>query len=158
MQSSSSSFNNQQDFASLFETYQQLPPLAQQLESLRRTQQTLISNRPAFNVTSRKRPVYLTERDRFLMFFKILLKYLSKSNVDARMAKLIVAKCIRENRSSGYTNSLVDSASYELRRAIGDIHWYRANKCFDSYCSKLGVKPVISIESIPTCTGPIASV
>ena len=87
------------------------------------------------------RAVFLTERQRFLVFTKVLFKYLSKANVDPRHAKLVVAKCIRENRE-GRSLSLVDTLEFELRKSLGELHWYRANKCFNCYCAKLGVQSI----------------
>mmetsp|Transcript_231 Transcript_231/g.477 ORF Transcript_231/g.477 Transcript_231/m.477 type:complete len:153 (+) Transcript_231:1250-1708(+) len=85
------------------------------------------------------RTVFLTERQSFLVFTKVLFKYLSKAKVDPKSAKLVVAKCIRENRE-GRSVSLVDTLEMELRKCLGETHWHRANKCFHAYCAKLGVK------------------
>ena len=44
-----------------------------------------------------RRPrIYVTERQRFFMFVKVLFKYLAKVKVDSRHVKLIVAKCIQQ--------------------------------------------------------------
>lgn len=88
-----------------------------------------------------RRTVFLPERQQFLVFTKVLFKYLAKANVDPRHAKRVVAKCIRENRE-GRSASLVDTLEIELRKCLGELHWHRANKCFKAYCSKLGVQPI----------------
>jgi len=85
------------------------------------------------------RAVILTEQQRFLVFTKVLFKYLSKADVDPKSAKLVVAKCIRENRQ-GRSISLVDALEVELRKCLGETHWHNAKICFHAYCAKLGMQ------------------
>eukprot|EP00977_Amphora_coffeiformis_P018818 scaffold6750_cov160-Amphora_coffeaeformis.AAC.2 len=87
----------------------------------------------------------MTDRQRFYMFTKVLFKYLKKANVDVRYAKLVVAKCIRQSQN-GVPISLVDTLERELRQCIGEIHWLRANQCFQAYCRKLGQRRTHSVS------------
>ena len=82
---------------------------------------------------------FMTERQRFYMFTKVLFRYLKKANLDVRYVKLVVAKCIRQSQN-GISASLVETLERELRRCIGEVHWVRANMCFQAYCRKLGLQ------------------
>uniref|UniRef100_A0A6S8HXC7 Uncharacterized protein n=1 Tax=Amphora coffeiformis TaxID=265554 RepID=A0A6S8HXC7_9STRA len=83
--------------------------------------------------------VQLSDRQSFLLFIKVLLKYLEKVNEPQlrRQVKSIVAECVRRNRQ-GNKNFTPLPGVIELlvRSCVGDLHWKRARLCLDTLCEK----------------------
>lgn len=120
-----------------------LPQLERRIS--RPSQQTLLAFGSQRTLPPQQSQTIMSERQRFYMFTKVLFKYLKRANVDARYAKLVVAKCIRHNQN-GESASLVGTLELELRQCIGEIHWLRANMCFEAFCRKAG----LPITQVPT--------
>ena len=83
----------------------------------------------------------LNERQRCLLFVRILLKYLSKVNLVTlrNRTKHVVARCVHENRRGLSREPLVDTLEYEIRQCVGDVHWNRAQRGLYMYCSRQGL-------------------
>jgi hypothetical protein len=78
----------------------------------------------------------LSDRSKFVVFVKVLLRYMDKLS-DERLTqrtKHAIAECTRLHRSGalGFT-SLSDALEIRLRSLIGDEHWNRAQ----NYCTYL---------------------
>ncbi|GAX27348.1 hypothetical protein FisN_23Lu124 [Fistulifera solaris] len=78
----------------------------------------------------------LSDRSMFVVFVKVLLRYMDKLS-DERLTqrtKHAIAECTRLHRSGalGFT-SLSDALEIRLRSLIGDEHWNRAQ----NYCTYL---------------------
>lgn len=54
-----------------------------------------------------------------------------------RRAKSIIADCTYRNRM-GHPEymPLQDAIELRLRQLVGEIHWSRAQRCFEAYCAK----------------------
>lgn len=82
---------------------------------------------------------------RFLVFVKILLKYVDRTNNPQlrRNAKAVVAECTRRNRmgDAEYT-PLQDAVERRLRISLGEVHWARAKQCFDTYVARQNIRTV----------------
>eukprot|EP00977_Amphora_coffeiformis_P004259 scaffold898_cov168-Amphora_coffeaeformis.AAC.4 len=85
--------------------------------------------------------LYLSDRQRCLLFVKILLKYLSKVNLVhlRNRTKHVVLRCVHENRRGMSSDPLVDMLEYEIRQCIGDVHWNRAQRGLAMYCTRQGL-------------------
>lgn len=87
----------------------------------------------------------LTERQQFLIFVKILLKYIDRTNnPQLRIrAKAVVAECTQRNRM-GDTDymPLQDAVERRLRVSLGEVHWARAKLCFDTYVARQQIRTV----------------
>eukprot|EP00977_Amphora_coffeiformis_P004471 scaffold964_cov170-Amphora_coffeaeformis.AAC.3 len=81
---------------------------------------------------------FLTERQRCLVFVKVLLKYLAKRGLNVKRVKQVVAACIQQQRQ-GTCERLTDLLDVQLRKCVGEIHWQNANHCFDAYCRQRGL-------------------
>ena len=85
----------------------------------------------------------LTERQKFLVFFKIYCKYIENTRVvsNRRRVKAILEECTSANREGhpDYT-PLPQAIEKRLRQDLGEIHWARANQCFQFYCTKNGFR------------------
>lgn len=102
----------------------------------------------------------LTERQQFLVFIKILLKYVERTNNPQlrRTIKAVVTDCTRRNRN-GETAFMPLQAAVErrLRIVLGEVHWSRARMCFDSYVERQGIHTV-SVTDVPTNVTTIRAV
>ena len=89
---------------------------------------SLCSNR--HNIT------YLDERQRLLIFVKILLGYLKNVKADAVLtrAKIVITRRIREH------NLDVTAVQHNLRQCVGLMYWQHASFCFYAYCNKSGIR------------------
>ena len=87
----------------------------------------------------RMRFFQLSDRQSFLLFVKVLLKYLEKVHEPhlRRQVKSIVAECVRRNRQ-GETNftPLPDVIELLVRSCVGELHWKRARLCLDTLGEK----------------------
>jgi len=105
-----------------------------------------VPKQPLFSlVTSTGHRRSLTEREKFLIFVKILFKFLDQT-ADPRLkprAKAVVTECTRRNRlgDSEYT-PLQDAVERRLRHSVGEFYWTRAKLYFDSYCQRRGLVEV----------------
>ena len=81
----------------------------------------------------------LSDRQSFLLFIKVLLKYLEKVpelNL-RRQVKVIVAECVRRNRQGDqHFVPLPDAIELLVRKCVGEFHWTRARLCLDTLCEK----------------------
>ena len=87
----------------------------------------------------------LTQRQQFLVFVKILLKYVDRQNNPhlKRNAKAVVAECTRRNRHGDpHYTPLQDAVERRLRLTLGEVHWARAKLCFDTYIVRHGIQTV----------------
>ena len=84
---------------------------------------------------------YLNERQRCLLFVRILLKYLFKVNLIPlrNRTKHVVARCVHENRRGLSPEPLVDTLECAIRQCVGDVHWNRAQRGLYMYCSRQGL-------------------
>lgn len=82
----------------------------------------------------------LTERERFLVFVKILFRCMSDDHSVQSQAKAIVADCTRRNRlgERGYI-PLQSAVEYRLRGTVGEHYWRSAKSRFDRYCYEKGL-------------------
>ena len=86
------------------------------------------------------------EQKRFALFIKILLRYLGQTkNPALRLhAKDVVADCTRRSRRGELEYKPLQRAVEDrLRMAIGMEHWTRALSCFDKYCARKGLLPLV---------------
>jgi hypothetical protein len=97
-----------------------------------------------------------TEKERFVLFVKILLKCLDRPGVnggsdDARALKQVatILECTRRNRmgDSSYT-PLLDALERRLRSTVGDENWYRAARLCDRYLERRRSSPQISVAAV----------
>uniref|UniRef100_A0A7S3P5H5 Uncharacterized protein n=1 Tax=Amphora coffeiformis TaxID=265554 RepID=A0A7S3P5H5_9STRA len=87
----------------------------------------------------------LTERQQFLIFVKILLKYVERTNNPQlqRTAKAVVAECTRRNRMGDAEYMPLQAAvERHLRVSLGEVHWSRAKLCFDTYLARQGIRTI----------------
>ena len=80
-----------------------------------------------------------TDRNKFLLFIKIFFKYIEKTKMESirRQAKAIVAECTYRNRQGDPEYMpLQDAIETRLRHCVGEIHWSRAQRCYDVYCAR----------------------
>jgi len=87
----------------------------------------------------------LTERQQFVIFVKILLKYVERTNNPQlqRTAKAVVAECTRRNRMGDVDYMPLQAAvERQLRVSLGELHWSRAKLCFDTYVARQGIRTV----------------
>ena len=79
--------------------------------------------------------IHLNQRTRLLVFIKIILKCLDYEDPSLHLeAKQIVSDCTRKNRDGvpGY-DSLSDAITRQLRVAVGEVHWNRAQNLMSHY-------------------------
>ena len=112
-----------------------------------RTSLSQQSPRPPTQQVRQPVPVRLVlppEKKRFALFIKILLRYLGNTNNTALrlQAKDIVADCTRRSRRGELEyRPLQRAVEDRLRMAIGMEHWRRAQRCFENYCARKGLRP-----------------
>jgi hypothetical protein len=92
----------------------------------------------------------LREIEKFLLFTKILFRFLERSNDDQRLrqVKFIVADCTRRNRMGdiNYT-PLQFAVESRLRLIVGDEFYLRVQNYCEYYCQKKGLNPIVSLQS-----------
>mmetsp|Transcript_4597 Transcript_4597/g.10176 ORF Transcript_4597/g.10176 Transcript_4597/m.10176 type:complete len:226 (+) Transcript_4597:125-802(+) len=79
--------------------------------------------------------VHTNKRTRLLVFIKIILKCLDYEDPSLHLeAKQIITECTRKNREGipGY-DSLSDAITRQLRMAVGEVHWNRAENLMSHY-------------------------
>jgi len=85
----------------------------------------------------------LGEREKFLLFVKVIFRYLEKTNNQRlhQQAKAIVYECTRRNRmgDSNYA-SLRDAVEVRLRLLLGDDAWTCICYSFQGYCQRRGLR------------------
>lgn len=84
-------------------------------------------------------PFQLSDRQSFLLFIKVLLKYLEKVHEThlRRQVKFIVAECVQRNRQGNkHFMPLPDVVELLVRNCVGELHWKRARLCLDTLCEK----------------------
>ena len=80
-----------------------------------------------------------TDRTNFVLFIKIFFKYIEKTNMESirRRVKAIIAECTYRNRHGDPEYiPLQDAIETRLRQCVGEIHWSRAQRCYDVYCAR----------------------
>ena len=73
-----------------------------------------------------------------LVFTKILLRCLDCDDPSLHLeAKQIIGDCTRKNRAGvpGY-ESLADAITRQLRLAVGEVHWHRAEHLMGHYLQR----------------------
>lgn len=120
------SFSQNQTSAQTFPYYQQAT------QALHEQAPLSIRQTPSSNNNERS----MSDRSKFMVFVKVLLRYLDKLNNErlTQRTKQVIAECTRLHRNGalGYT-SLSDALEFRLRSLIGDEHWNRAQ----NYCNFL---------------------
>lgn len=97
---------------------------------------------------STRRP--LTERERFVVFVKILFKSLEHSDPRLRpRAKAVVTECTRRNRlgDANYM-PLQPAVEIRLRRTVGEVHWERAQAYYQQYCVRKGLLSTETLTAV----------
>jgi hypothetical protein len=95
---------------------------------------------PSLSSQHRHKPTTcLTSRQQCLLFIKVLLRYLARAGIVSLQIKVkhVLAKCIQRNQRDKSID-LADLVEEEVRRCIGEIHWARAQRCYDKVCAKQG--------------------
>lgn len=87
----------------------------------------------------------LSDRQRFVLFVKVLFKYIERLNspsLQAR-AKAIIAECTQLNRMGvpGYT-PLMSAVERRMKESLGEVHWNRAQTCMNSYIRKRAIQSI----------------
>ena len=84
-------------------------------------------------------PALLSERQKFVLFVRILMKYLDRLNNPTlkTRAKIVIAECTQRNRLGlpEYT-PLMSAVERRLKQNVGEIHVVRAKVAFHSYLRK----------------------
>lgn len=80
------------------------------------------------------------ERQPFLIFVKVVFRYLKRMNASSTLlarVKSVVAECTLRNRQGDvdYT-PLQPAVERRLRQSLGEIHWARAELCYENYRRK----------------------
>jgi len=90
------------------------------------------------------------ERKMFLVFVKVLLKYLEKTNDDSLQtrAKAVIAECTMRNRN-GDSDYLCLQAAVErrLQLCLGKWHWDRAQICYHRFLERCRMPTTIAVTS-----------
>ena len=79
------------------------------------------------------------DRNKFVLFIKIFFKYIEKTKMESirRRAKAIIAECTYRNRQRDPEYMpLQDAIERRLRQCVGEIHWSRAQRCYEVYCAR----------------------
>ena len=79
--------------------------------------------------------IHSSKRTRLLIFIKIVLKCLDCEDPSLQLeAKQIITECTRKNREGipGY-DPLADAITRQLRTAVGELHWNRAENLMSHY-------------------------
>lgn len=108
----------------------QLPPSKSAGSTMETRQRMQVSHRS--NASS---SVHSSKRTRLLVFVKIILKCLDSDDRSLHLeAKQIITECTRKNREGipGY-DSLADAITRQLRIAVGEVHWNRAESLMSHY-------------------------
>lgn len=82
----------------------------------------------------------LSEQARFRIFFRILVVYMAQDPPRQKRIKTVLMDVTRRHRrgEDGY-DCLLWSLNANLRQCVGETHWARAQKCFDTYCQRRGL-------------------
>jgi len=111
------------------------------LQELAGSRLPLPSNQYSYPAAQSRR--LLGEREKFLLFVKVIFRYLEKSNNKRlhQQAKAIVFECTRRNRmgDSNYA-SLRDAVETRLRYLLGDDAWTCICYSFQGYCQRRGLR------------------
>ena len=99
------------------------------------------------------------QRAKFYLFIHALFEYLKISSPYlVRQAKRVVMECTKRNRMGDPNFSpLTPALVFNVRRCIGEMHWFRANSFFRVYVrkQKLLHMQVRSTLAKPPCPIPI---
>lgn len=121
------------------------PPPSYPLSSLLTVCSTSPASRRLSSLGTRRRP--LTEREKFVVFMKIFLKYLKTSgdpNLPIRV-KAIVNECTCRHRMGDANYAPLQRAvERRLRRSVGELHWTKAKNCCDRYCRRSGIPDTLT--------------
>jgi len=82
-----------------------------------------------------------TKRQQFLLFIKILIKYIESKHPDLKAGvKKIVRECTNGNRNGilGYA-PLMQAIGKRLQLLLGQARWAEANLCFQVFCARNNV-------------------
>ena len=85
----------------------------------------------------------ITEREHFLLFVKVLFKFIEQENNPRlrQVAKVVLSDCTRRNRM-GDGVPLQETVERRLRAVVGEGYWTQAKLYVDSYCLKRGIRLV----------------
>ena len=120
----------------------QLPPSKSAGSTMETRQRMQVSHR-----SNSSSSVHSGKRTRLLVFVKIILKCLDSDDPSLHLeAKQIITECTRKNREGipGY-DSLADAITRQLRIAVGEVHWNRAESLMSHYL-KTRMKPVKKVK------------
>ena len=113
------------------------------------------TTRPACAVQMPQPPTMKSEREHFLLFTKVLFKYLDRLNKPGlkTRAKIIIAECTQRNRMGmpGYT-PLMSAVERRLKQSLGEVHYAHAQMCYHNVLRKTAarsINPVQSLKSFP---------
>lgn len=102
-----------------------------------------VGNPPATRPARGPIPRPPNERQHFLVFTKVLFKYLERLNnpVLKSRAKAIIAECTQRNRMGipEYT-PLMSAVERRLKQSLGEVHYARAQICYNSYLRKTAAR------------------
>lgn len=85
----------------------------------------------------------ITEREQFLLFIKILLKFIEQTGSPRlrQHTKAVVGECTRRNRMGDIDYvPLQDAVEVRLKNVVGDLTWARAKLYVDHYIAKRGIR------------------
>lgn len=88
---------------------------------------------------------HLTERQLFLVFVKILFRYMDHTKLISlrRRTREIVKECTARHRQEKASMPLQATIEERLRDTIGHLHWARAQECYTVYCLQRGLRMVV---------------
>ena len=99
------------------------------------------STRPSTPLALTRSPSHsLGEREKFLLFIKIMFQYLERSGklLLRQRAKAVVAQCIRRNRDGDeHYIPLKESVEKRLRPLIGPLVWARVEVFCEFSCEQM---------------------
>lgn len=118
------------------------PPATIQFASPAQVCFDLSQDQEALTEKSPPRNPCFGERERFLLFVKVLFRYLEKTN-NHRMrqrAKTIVSECTRRNRMGDMNYSpLKEAVENRLKDVLGEEFWARIQEYFEYICQSKGL-------------------
>lgn len=98
--------------------------------------------RPPALVASIEEPVVPSEKAKFLVFVKILLRCLEISG-NTKLKSLVkdtVFECTRRHRAKleGFStdDELLEETKRRLRRLVGELYWVQAKRHTDQFCQR----------------------
>jgi hypothetical protein len=98
------------------------------------------------------------QRAKFIIFINALFKYLEICSPDlVRQAKRVVMECTKRNRMGDPNFSpLKNAVVFNVRRCIGEMHWFRANCFFRAYVREQKLLRTQARSTLAKPPGPIS--